>query len=116
LANLASALSFTDPKRLRKRPSNEGHGFTRAVKGCALDGFSRWGTLLKAYGAKSSPFVTAFAAERRKDVPQGLKPSSSDRCVARVNPCPCVPSMGRILLDERSRPEPMTATVANRKA
>jgi hypothetical protein len=27
-----------------------------------------------------------------------------------------VPSMGRILLDERSQPEPMTATVAKRKA
>ncbi len=29
---------------------------------------------------------------------------------------PSVPSMGRILLDERSQPEPMTATVANCKA
>ncbi len=29
---------------------------------------------------------------------------------------PSVPSMGRILLDERSQPGPMTATVANRKA
>lgn len=29
---------------------------------------------------------------------------------------PSVPSMGRILLDERSQSEPMTATVANRKA
>jgi len=28
-------------KRLRKRLSNEGHGFSRAVNGCALDGFSR---------------------------------------------------------------------------
>jgi hypothetical protein len=27
-----------------------------------------------------------------------------------------VPGMGRILLDERSQPEPMTVTVANRKA
>jgi hypothetical protein len=27
-----------------------------------------------------------------------------------------VPSMGRISLDERSQPEPMTATVVNRKA
>ena len=30
--------------------------------------------------------------------------------------CPSVPSMGRILLDERSQPEPMMVTVANRKA
>jgi hypothetical protein len=30
--------------------------------------------------------------------------------------CPSVPSMGRNLLDERSQPEPMTATVAKRKA
>jgi hypothetical protein len=30
--------------------------------------------------------------------------------------CPSVPSMGRILLDERSQPEPMTATVGKRKA
>jgi hypothetical protein len=30
--------------------------------------------------------------------------------------CPSVPSMGRISLDERSQPEPMTATVAKRKA
>jgi hypothetical protein len=29
---------------------------------------------------------------------------------------PSVPSMGRISLDERSQPEPVTATVANRKA
>ncbi len=29
---------------------------------------------------------------------------------------PSVPSMGRISLDERSQPEPMTATVAKRKA
>jgi hypothetical protein len=29
---------------------------------------------------------------------------------------PSVPSMGRILLDERSQSEPMTATVAKRKA
>src|ERR1035441_5220172 len=29
---------------------------------------------------------------------------------------PSVPGMGRILLDERSQPEPMTVTVANRKA
>jgi len=29
--------------------------------------------------------------------------------------CASVPSMGRILLDERSQPEPMTATVAKRK-
>jgi len=29
---------------------------------------------------------------------------------------PSVPSMGRVLLDERSQPEPMTATVAKRKA
>ena len=28
---------------------------------------------------------------------------------------PSVPSMGRISLDERSQPEPMTATVAKRK-
>jgi hypothetical protein len=27
-----------------------------------------------------------------------------------------VPSMGRISLDERSQPEPVTATVVNRKA
>ena len=27
-----------------------------------------------------------------------------------------VPNMGRILLDERSQPEPMTATVVKRKA
>ena len=39
--NLASTRGLTDPKRLRKRPSNEGHGFSRAVKDCALDGFSR---------------------------------------------------------------------------
>jgi hypothetical protein len=30
--------------------------------------------------------------------------------------CPSVPSMGRISLDERSQPEPMTVTVVNRKA
>jgi len=30
--------------------------------------------------------------------------------------CPSVPDMGRILLDERSQPEPMTVTVAKRKA
>jgi hypothetical protein len=35
---------------------------------------------------------------------------------ARVGACASVPSMGRILLDERSQPEPMTATVVNRKA
>ena len=35
---------------------------------------------------------------------------------AGVGACASVPSMGRILLDERSQPEPMTATVANRKA
>ena len=29
------------PERLGKRLSNEGHGFSRAVIGCALDGFSR---------------------------------------------------------------------------
>ena len=29
---------------------------------------------------------------------------------------PRVPGMGRISLDERSQPEPMTVTVANRKA
>jgi hypothetical protein len=27
-----------------------------------------------------------------------------------------VPGMGRVLLDERSQPEPMTVTVAKRKA
>ena len=32
--------------------------------------------------------------------------------VRRLKACPSVPSMGRILLDERSQPEPMTATVA----
>ena len=35
---------------------------------------------------------------------------------ADMNVCPSVPSMGRILLDERSQPEPMTATVVKRKA
>jgi len=29
---------------------------------------------------------------------------------------PSVPGMGRVLLDERSQPEPMTVTVAKRKA
>ena len=29
---------------------------------------------------------------------------------------PRVPGMGRILLDERSQPEPMKATIVNRKA
>lgn len=32
------------------------------------------------------------------------------------SPDPSVPGMGRILLDERSQPEPMTVTVAKRKA
>jgi hypothetical protein len=41
LANLDGHESFADPKRLRKRPSNEGHGFSRAVNGLPLDGFSR---------------------------------------------------------------------------
>src|ERR1035438_789820 len=35
---------------------------------------------------------------------------------AGLTACASVPSMGRILLDERSQPEPMTATVAKRKA
>lgn len=39
-------------------------------------------------------------------------PNSSGKLKA----CPSVPSMGRILLDERSQPEPMAATVVNRKA
>ena len=34
----------------------------------------------------------------------------------KLKACPSVPSMGRILLDERSQPEPMAATVVNRKA
>ena len=33
--------AFTDPKTLGKRLSNEGHGFSRAAKWPALDGF-RW--------------------------------------------------------------------------
>jgi hypothetical protein len=35
---------------------------------------------------------------------------------ARKSACASVPSMGRISLNERSQPEPMTATVAKRKA
>jgi hypothetical protein len=34
-------LIWTAPERLREKLSNEGHGFSRAVIGCALDGFSR---------------------------------------------------------------------------
>ncbi len=34
------------------------------------------------------------------------------RDAAAKSGCASVPSMGRILLDERSQPEPMTATVA----
>ena len=37
---LAAPEALTDPKRLGKRLSNEGHGFSRAVSRCALDGFS----------------------------------------------------------------------------
>jgi len=37
------------------------------------------------------------------------------RARRRPRACPSVPSMGRISLDERSQPEPMTATVAKRK-
>ena len=43
-----------------------------------------------------------------KKADEGVGRGSGDR--------PSVPSMGRILLDERSQPEPMTATVAKRKA
>ncbi len=61
----------------------------------------------------------------------GRTPSSAPDPLVRLFPCqtrptrgsaagqgarPSVPSMGRISLDERSQPEPMTATVANRKA
>ena len=52
---------------------------------------------------------------------QAARPRSGSQ-QARMNPrgklkaCPSVPSMGRILLDERSQPEPMAATVVNRKA
>jgi len=44
--------------------------------------------------------------------------SSSGEIYLRQTPCPAtsVPSMGRILLDERSQSEPMTATVVNREA
>jgi hypothetical protein len=38
---MASRPIFTDPKTLGTRLSNEGHGFSRAVNSCALDGF-RW--------------------------------------------------------------------------
>jgi len=34
--------------------SNEGHGFSRAVKACVRDGFSRRGTLFETHRAKSS--------------------------------------------------------------
>src|SRR5271156_5744915 len=37
---------WTAPERLRKKQSNEGHGFSRAVIGCALDGFTGCGKML----------------------------------------------------------------------
>jgi len=36
--------------------------------------------------------------------------------LCKLEACPSVPGMGRISLDERSQPEPMTVTVAKRKA
>ena len=63
-------------RALGKTLSNEGHGFSRAVKDLRLDGFSRRGTLFETYRAKSSLFAFEFATDDWKDVPQGLKPSS----------------------------------------
>ena len=41
LANLAMARAFGDPKSSGNKPPNEGHGFSRAIKACLFDGFSR---------------------------------------------------------------------------
>jgi hypothetical protein len=41
--------------------------------GCALDGFSRRGTLFDSYWAKSSCSAAAFGTNDWKKVPQGLK-------------------------------------------
>src|SRR5258708_15320533 len=48
----------------------------------------------------------------------GQRPASRTVQGRRQKPiaCPRVPSMGRILLDERSQPEPMRVTAANHKA
>ena len=69
-------LSLTLRALGKKTLSNEGHGLSRAAQICALDGFSRRGTLFETYRAKSlSAFE--FSIEDWKDVPQGLKPSSA---------------------------------------
>ena len=51
-----------------------------------------------------------FRVAGRTAVRAGLK------ALRRPEACPSVPDMGRISLDKRSQPEPMTVTVANRKA
>jgi len=61
----------------------------------------------------SRPIRDRAEASRSPD-PTNAEPEN--QVVLGETACPSVPSMGRILLDERSQPEPMTVTVVNRKA
>ncbi len=53
----------------RETALNEGHGFSRAVEACALDGFSRWGTVLR------SRLPEEGSVEKRTSEPKALKGS-----------------------------------------
>ena len=74
---------------LREKASlHEGHGFSRAIKGLPTTALAAEVRFFDTYGATSSLSAAVFAADDWKDVPQRLKPSSGERDVARLNPCP----------------------------
>jgi hypothetical protein len=68
LANLASAGAFGDPKSSGNNPSNEGHGFSRAVNSRRLTASAAEVRFSRATGAKSSLSRLSFSSRQLENV------------------------------------------------
>jgi hypothetical protein len=68
LANLTSAGAFGDPKSSGNKPSNEGHGFSRAVNSRRLTASAAEVRFSRATGAKSSLSRLSFSSTQLENV------------------------------------------------
>src|ERR1700688_364935 len=68
LANLASGGAFGDPKSSGNKPSNEGHGFSRAVNSRRLTASAAEVRFSRATGAKSPLSRLSFSSTQLEDV------------------------------------------------